>query len=80
MKGIVILDFGSQYTQLIARRIREMGVYAEIAAYDISAESLRAKAPLGVVFSGGPNSVFADAAPLPDRSPACVCSACAKCK
>ena len=68
MKGIVILDFGSQYTQLIARRIREMGVYAEIAAFDISAEALRAKDPLGVVFSGGPNSVFADDAPLPDRS------------
>ena len=54
---ILILDFGSQYTQLIARRIREIGVYCEIRPYDISAEEVLAFAPKGVIFSGGPESV-----------------------
>ena len=54
---IVILDFGSQYTQLIARRVREANVYSEIHAFDITPERLRAMAPKGVILSGSPESV-----------------------
>ena len=57
---ILILDFGSQYTQLIARRIREAHVYCEIRAFDISAEAFEAFAPRGVILSGGPESVHAN--------------------
>ena len=63
---IAILDFGSQYTQLIARRIREKKVYSEILPYSISAEELRKRAPSGIILSGGPNSVFEEGAPLCD--------------
>ena len=63
---IVILDFGSQYTQLIARRIRERRVYCEIHPYHISVDKLKALNPKGIVFSGGPSSVYAENAPLPD--------------
>ena len=54
---IVILDFGSQYTQLIARRVREANVYSEIHAFDVGPERLRALAPKGVILSGSPESV-----------------------
>ncbi|NOZ52845.1 MAG: glutamine-hydrolyzing GMP synthase [Gammaproteobacteria bacterium] len=54
---ILILDFGSQYTQLIARRIREIGVYCEIYAYDVDDDHVREFAPKGIVLSGGPDSV-----------------------
>ena len=54
---ILILDFGSQYTQLIARRVREAGVYSEIRAWDCPAEDIRAFAPAGIILSGGPESV-----------------------
>ncbi|MCS7169872.1 MAG: glutamine-hydrolyzing GMP synthase, partial [Candidatus Kapabacteria bacterium] len=64
---IVVLDFGSQYTQLIARRIRECGVYAEICPYWLSAEDLKALEPRGIVLSGGPASVYEAGAPHPDR-------------
>ena len=60
---IVILDYGSQYTQLIARRIRELQVYSEIVPFDISAAVLRTDPPQGVILSGGPNSVFEKGAP-----------------
>ncbi len=63
---IVILDFGSQYTQLIARRIRERRVYCEIHPYHISVDKLKALNPKGIVFSGGPSSVYAENALLPD--------------
>jgi GMP synthase (glutamine-hydrolysing) len=62
---IVILDFGSQYTQLIARKVREVGVYAEIHPYSITREALAALAPRGIILSGGPSSVYADGAPIP---------------
>ncbi len=62
---IAILDFGSQYTQLIARKIRECGVFAEIFRYDISEEKLREINPKGIILSGGPSSVYADGSPLP---------------
>ena len=54
---ILILDFGSQYTQLIARRIREIGVFSEIRAWDISEEEIREFDPRGIILSGGPESV-----------------------
>ncbi len=66
---ILILDFGSQYTQLIARRIREVGVYSEIRAWDISEGDIREYDPAGIILSGGPESVAADDSP---RAPACV--------
>jgi GMP synthase (glutamine-hydrolysing) len=61
--GIAILDFGSQYTQLIARRVRDLGVYAEVYPYDVSAEKLHQHQPKGVIFSGGPNSIYEPDAP-----------------
>lgn len=63
---ILVLDFGSQYTQLITRKIRELGVYSEIRPYYISATEVRDLAPKGIILSGGPASVYAGAAPLPD--------------
>jgi GMP synthase (glutamine-hydrolysing) len=60
---ILILDFGSQYTQLIARRVRELGVYCEIRPWDITDDEVRAFAARGVILSGGPESVTAAAAP-----------------
>ncbi len=60
---ILILDFGSQYTQLIARRVRESGVYCEIAPFTISTEKILEKNPKGVILSGGPNSVYEADAP-----------------
>lgn len=62
---IIILDFGSQYTQIIARKIREIGVYAEIFPYSISESDLQSLNPSGLILSGGPTSVFADNAPIP---------------
>ncbi len=63
---VLVLDFGSQYTQLIARRIREAGVYSRIVRYDVSAQEVRSLGPRGVVLSGGPASVFETGAPHPD--------------
>src|SRR5690625_693513 len=60
---ILILDFGSQYTQLIARRVREVGVYSEVRAFDISGEDIREFAPQGIILSGGPESVTAAGSP-----------------
>jgi GMP synthase (glutamine-hydrolysing) len=64
---ILILDFGSQYTQLIARRIRESGVYSEIHPYTISLEKIRQLNPKGIILSGGPMSVYDDGAPNIDQ-------------
>jgi GMP synthase (glutamine-hydrolysing) len=60
---VLILDFGSQYTQLIARRIREAGVYCEIHPYNLAPDALKRLAPRALVLSGGPASVYGDAAP-----------------
>jgi len=60
---ILILDFGSQYTQLIARRIRELGVYCEIWAYDNQLETIKAFAPKGIILSGGPSTVTQEQTP-----------------
>jgi len=64
---ILILDFGSQYTQLIARRIREAKVYCEIHPFDMPAAEIEAYRPKGVVLSGGPSSIYVDRAPMADR-------------
>jgi GMP synthase (glutamine-hydrolysing) len=61
---ILVLDFGSQYTQLIARRVREAGVYSEIHPWDMNPEALRDFAPSGIILSGGPESVHMDAPPV----------------
>ncbi len=60
---ILILDFGSQYTQLIARRVRELGVYCEIWDYNVDVTDLQEFSPLGMIFSGGPESIHASASP-----------------
>jgi len=65
---IVILDFGSQYTQVIARRIRECNVYSTILRYDTPAGEIAALNPRGLILSGGPSSVYASDAPLPDKA------------
>ena len=63
---VLILDFGSQYTRLIARSIREAGVYSEILPFNASWEEIKGRNPKGIVLSGGPESVFAAGAPHPD--------------
>ena len=60
---ILVLDFGSQYTQLIARRLRELSVFTEVVPFNTSLETLRAKDPIGIILSGGPNSVSDEGAP-----------------
>ncbi len=64
---ILILDFGSQYTQLIARRVREAQVYCEIHPFSLSLARIREMHPEGIILSGGPASVYEEAAPLPAR-------------
>jgi GMP synthase (glutamine-hydrolysing) len=68
MEQIVILDFGSQYTQVIARRIRECNVYSTILRFDTPAAEIAALKPKGLILSGGPSSVYAPDAPLPDKA------------
>jgi GMP synthase (glutamine-hydrolysing) len=63
---ILVLDFGSQYTQLIARRLRELSVYSEIVPFSTPVETLRAKQPAGIILSGGPSSVYDAGAPKCD--------------
>lgn len=64
---VLVVDFGGQYNQLIARRVRECGVYCEIVPYDHSALKIKAKAPKGIIFTGGPNSVYGEDAPQIDK-------------
>jgi GMP synthase (glutamine-hydrolysing) len=65
---IVILDFGSQYTQVIARRVRECSVYSTIVPFHTSAAEIAAMKPRGIILSGGPSSVYEPKAPLPDKA------------
>ena len=67
MDKIIVLDFGSQYSHLICRRIREFSVYAELVPFDISMEDLKEKNPKGIIFSGGPSSVYNSDAPIPQK-------------
>ena len=60
---ILILDFGGQYNQLIARRVREQNVYCEIKPYTTTLDEIRTFAPMGIIFTGGPNSVYLEESP-----------------
>ncbi len=60
---IVVLDFGGQYNQLIARRVRECNVYCEVKPYTISLDDIKSMEPKGIIFTGGPNSVYEEASP-----------------
>ncbi|MEQ8198001.1 MAG: glutamine-hydrolyzing GMP synthase [Clostridiaceae bacterium] len=64
---VLIIDFGGQYNQLIARRVRECGVYCEIIPYTITLDVIREKAPRGIIFTGGPNSVYGEDTPKVDE-------------
>ena len=64
---IVVLDFGSQYTQIIARKLREAGVYSEIVPYSERIEDILARSPKGIILSGGPASVYTDDSYHPDE-------------
>src|SRR4051794_8554361 len=62
-EAVLILDFGSQYTQLIARRVRESGVYCEIHPFNVALAEVRRMEPRALILSGGPSSVYGDKAP-----------------
>ena len=64
---VLILDFGAQYTQLIARRVRELGVYSEILACDVSPQEIASFAPKAIILSGGPESVYEERGPAAPR-------------
>lgn len=63
---VLILDFGGQYNQLIARRVRECGVYCEVHSYKMTVDEIKSKRPVGIIFTGGPNSVFLEDSPKCD--------------
>lgn len=67
MESLLIVDFGSQYTKLIAKAVRELGVYAEIVSSEITAEEIQRRAPKGLILSGGPASVYTPGAPQLDK-------------
>src|SRR5215217_5437788 len=60
---VLVLDFGGQYSQLIARRVRECGVFSELLPHHVSVDQVKARSPRGLILSGGPASVYADGAP-----------------
>ena len=64
---IIVLDFGGQYNQLIARRVRECNVYAEVHPYTMSLDKIREMKPKGIIFTGGPNSVYGEDSPRCSR-------------
>ena len=66
MDKIVVLDFGSQYSHLICRRIRDFSVYAELLPFDTPLEKINEINPKGIILSGGPSSVYDSDAPVPD--------------
>jgi len=67
LETVLVLDFGAQYSQLIARRVRELRVYCEIVPHTVSVEEIKARDPKGIIFTGGPRSVYGDGAPRLDE-------------
>ena len=65
---VLVLDFGGQYNQLIARRVREHHVYCEVKSYKTPLEEIKAMNPVGIIFTGGPNSVYEDTSPRCDKA------------
>ena len=63
---VLVLDFGRQYNELIARRVRDLGVYCEVHPYGKALEKIKELSPIGIIFTGGPNSVYAEGAPMVD--------------
>ena len=66
-ENIIVLDFGSQYTQLIARRVRELGVYSEIKPFNTPVSKIKESNPSGIILSGGPASVWDDNSPKAEK-------------
>ena len=66
--GVLVVDFGAQYAQLIARRVREAHVYSELVPHSITSAEVLAKNPSAIILSGGPSSVYAESAPAFDSS------------
>ena len=64
---VLVLDFGGQYNQLIARRVRECNVYCEVHPYNLTVEKIKEMNPKGIIFTGGPNSVYGENSPLCDK-------------
>lgn len=64
---VIVLDFGGQYNQLIARRVRECNVYCEVHPYDMSIEKIKEMNPKGIIITGGPNSVYREGSPVCNR-------------
>ena len=62
-QSVIVLDFGGQYNQLIARRVRECNVYCEVKPNTMTVEEIRAFDPIGIIFTGGPNSVYEETSP-----------------
>ena len=67
-QAIVVLDFGAQYSQLIARRIREQKIFSVVLPFNASLEEIKSYSPVGIILSGGPSSVYDKDAPLADKS------------
>jgi len=67
-ESVIVLDFGGQYNQLIARRVREANVYAEVLPYDTPIDEIAARNPKGIIFTGGPSVVYEENAPLVDKA------------
>lgn len=65
---VLVVDFGGQYNQLIARRVRECNVYCEVHSYDLSVDKIKEMNPKGIIFTGGPNSVYGEDSPLCDKA------------
>ena len=63
---VLVIDFGAQYAQLIARRVRQENIFSEIVAHTITADEVRVKCPSAIILSGGPSSVYAEGAPVFD--------------
>ena len=65
-QSVIVLDFGGQYNQLIARRVRECNVYCEVKPNTMTVDEIRAFDPIGIIFTGGPQSVYAEGSPQVD--------------